>query len=195
LSDSPERLDGSVPVGIGELTPEQKEFKSPWTESSEKRGSKKRKSKEEREPRGGPIPEVVLRDIAQDSSLTERRADEAERELLEWKKLKFMQDRVGEDFDGMITSITKFGMFVELNDLFIEGLIPLNSLTDDRYIFQENTRQIAGQRSRRIFSMGDPVHVIIERIDRAQRRIQFALLEDVPAPRPRKTHKNKYRKK
>ena len=196
LNDSPERLDGNVPIGIGELTLAQKEFKSPWTESSEKRGSKKtRMSKEEREPLGGPIPEVVLRDIAQDSSLTERRADDAERELLEWKKLKFMQDRVGEDFDGMITSITKFGMFVELNDLFIEGLIPLNSLTDDRYVFQENTRQIVGQRSRRVFSMGDPVHVIIERIDRAQRRIQFALLEDAPAPRrPKKTHKNKYRK-
>jgi ribonuclease R len=196
LNDSPERLDGSVPVGIGELTPEQKEFRSPWTESAEKRGSKKtRKPKEEREPLGGPIPEVVLRDIAQDSSLTERRADDAERELLEWKKLKFMADRVGEDFDGMITSITKFGMFVELNDLFIEGLIPLNSLTDDRYVFHENTRQIIGQRNRCIFSMGEPVHVIIDRIDRAQRRIQFSLLEDVPAPRAKKTHKNKYGKK
>jgi ribonuclease R len=195
LSDSPERLDGNVPVGIGELTEEQKEFKSPWTEAAEKRGSKKtRKNKEERAPLGGPIPEVVLRDIAQDSSLTERRADEAERELLEWKKLKFMADRVGEDFDGMITSVTKFGMFVELNDLFIEGLIPLNSLSDDRYVFHENTRQIIGQRNKRVFSMGQAVHVILDRIDRAQRRIQFALLEDAPAPRARKTHKNKYRK-
>jgi ribonuclease R len=195
LSDSPERLDGNVPVGIGELTEEQKEFKSPWTEAAEKRGSKKaRKNKEERAPLGGPIPEVELRDIAQDSSLTERRADEAERELLEWKKLKFMADRVGEDFDGMITSVTKFGMFVELNDLFIEGLIPLNSLSDDRYVFHENTRQIIGQRNKRVFSMGQAVHVILDRIDRAQRRIQFALLEDAPAPRARKTHKNKYRK-
>jgi ribonuclease R len=195
LSDSPERLDGNVPVGIGELTEEQKEFKSPWTETAEKRGSKKsRKNKEERAPLGGPIPEVVLRDIAQDSSLTERRADEAERELLEWKKLKFMADRVGEDFDGMITSVTKFGMFVELNDLFIEGLIPLNSLSDDRYVFHENTRQIIGQRNKRVFSMGQAVHVILDRIDRAQRRIQFALLEEAKAPRARKTHKNKYRK-
>jgi ribonuclease R len=187
LNDSAERLDGSVPVGIGELTPEQKQFKSPGTDSAEKRGSKKtRVPKEEREPLGGPIPEGVLRDIAQDSSLTERRADEAERELLEWKKLKFMQDRVGEDFEGMITSVTKFGMFVELNDLFIEGLIPLSSLSDDHYVFHENTRQIIGQRTKRTFSMGDPVHIILDRIDRAQRRIQFALVEEVPVPRTKK---------
>jgi ribonuclease R len=195
LADSPERLDGAVPIGVGESTPEQKVFKSTWTESAEKRGPHKtRKPKEEREPLGGPIPEGDLRDIAQDTSLTERRADEAERELLEWKKLKFMQDRVGEDFDGMITSVTKFGMFVELNDLFIEGLVPLNSLTDDRYMYHENTRQIIGQRTHRIFSMGDPVHVILDRIDRAQRRIQFALLEDRSVP-SRKPGKKKSRKK
>ena len=77
---------------------------------------------------GGPIPEAMLRDIAQESSQSERRADEAERELMEWKKIKFMEERVGEDFDGLIVSVTKFGMFVELNDLFIEGLVPLASL-------------------------------------------------------------------
>jgi ribonuclease R len=194
LEDNPERLDGSVPIGIGELTPEQKEFKSPGPESSEKRGSgKTRKGKAEREALDGPIPQDALVDIAQQSSLTERRADEAERELLEWKKMKFMEDRVGDEFDAMIVSITKFGMFVELNDLFIEGLIPINSLTDDHYIFHDNTRQLIGQRTRRTFSMGDSVHVILDRIDRSLRRIQFALSEPEPI-RPRRTHKNKYRK-
>lgn len=184
LDETPDRVDGHVPVGEGELTAEQKELKSPWTEAAEKRGSRKTGDRrDEHPPLGGPIPEGVLRDIAQQSSLTERRADEAERELLEWKKVKFMEDRVGEDFDGMIVSITKFGMFVELNDLFIEGLIPLGSLTDDPYVFHENTRQIIGQRTRRTFSMGDRVRVILDRVDDMQKRIQFALFEEPPVGR------------
>ncbi|MGE5113787.1 MAG: ribonuclease R family protein [Acidobacteriaceae bacterium] len=190
LDDTAERMDGHVPVGEGELTAEQKELKSPWSESAEKRGSKKtRELKKERGPLGGPIPETELRDIAHESSLTERRADDAERELMEWKKVKFMEGRVGEDFDGMIVSVTKFGMFVELNDLFIEGLIPLNSLTDDRYVFHENTRQIIGQRSRRTFSMGDRVRVILDRVDPIQKRIQFALFEELPSTRKRRGRK------
>jgi ribonuclease R len=193
LNDSAERIDEHVPVGEGELTAGQKELKLPWTEASTKPGTKKtREHREDHPPLGGPILEAVLRDIAQESSLTERRADEAERELLEWKKIKFMEDRVGEDFDGMIVSITKFGMFAELNELFIEGLIPLNSLTDDHYTFHENTRQIIGQRTRRTFSMGDRVHVILDRVDDMQKRIQFALFE-VPAPRGSRTRKSRPR--
>ena len=63
---------------------------------------------------------------------------------MEWKKMKFMEERLGDDFDGLIVSVTKFGMFVELNDMFIEGLVPLASLTDDRYQYHEDTRQIIG---------------------------------------------------
>jgi ribonuclease R len=184
LAEYPDRRDGQVSVGEGELTAEQKELKSPWTEASEKRGPHKtRERRDDHPPHGGPIPEIVLREIAQESSLAERRADEAERELLEWKKVKFMEDRVGEDFEGMIVSITKFGMFVELNELFIEGLIPLNSLTDDRYFFHENTRQIIGQRTRRTFSMGDRIRVILDRVDDMQKRIQFVLFEEPAAGR------------
>ena len=88
----------------------------------------------------GPIPEDELHDIAEESSQSERRADDAERELMEWKKMKFMEQHLGEEFDGLIVSVTKFGMFVELNDMFIEGLVPLGSLTDDHYLYHENTR-------------------------------------------------------
>ena len=129
--------------------------------------------------------EQELHDIAQESSQSERRADEAERELMEWKKMKFMEQRLGEEFDGLIISITKFGMFVELNDMFIEGLVPLGSLTDDHYIYHENTKQIIGQRSRKTYSLGDPIRVIVDRIDRMQRRINFAVVEEKPA-RPRR---------
>jgi ribonuclease R len=135
------------------------------------------------QPDGGPIPLEELHDIAEESSQSERRADEAERELMEWKKVKFMSDRVGEDFDGLIISVTKYGFFVELTDLFVEGLVPLDSLADDRYTYHENTREIIGQRNRKIYSMGQRVRVLVNRIDPVEKKIQFAVLEEKPAPK------------
>jgi ribonuclease R len=123
-----------------------------------------------------PIPEAELDAIASECSQTERRAADAERELIEWKKIKFMQDRVGEDFNAVVLSCTKYGFFVELDDLFIEGLVPLSSLVDDRYSFRDTDRQIVGDRNGRVFKMGMRVHVLLDRIDRQQRRLQFALL-------------------
>jgi ribonuclease R len=149
---------------------------SPW--------SKRRDHAEHRDaiqPDGGPISIEELHNIAEESSQSERRADEAERELMEWKKVKFMQDRVGEDFDGLIISVTKYGLFVELTDLFIEGRVPLDSLTDDRYTYHENTREIIGQRSRKIYSIGEKVRVLVDRIDPVEKKIQFAMLEEKPA--------------
>jgi ribonuclease R len=138
------------------------------------------------EPLTGPIPLEQLHDIADESSQAERRADEAERELMEWKKVKFMQDRVGEDFDGLIISVTKFGFFVELAELFVEGLVPLASLTGDRYIYHENTREIVGERTRTIFRIGQPVRVLLDRIDPVEKKLQFALLEELPPRAPKK---------
>ena len=103
-----------------------------------------RRSSVERDELIGPIPEAELAAIAAESSQAERRADDAERELMEWKKIKFMQDRVGEDFNAIVLSCTKYGFFVELDDLFIEGLVPLCSLADDRYYFRDTDRTIVG---------------------------------------------------
>ncbi|HEX7286799.1 MAG TPA: RNB domain-containing ribonuclease [Candidatus Angelobacter sp.] len=122
----------------------------------------------------------TLHDIAESSSQTERAADDAERELMEWKKLKFMESRLGEDFEGLIVNVTKFGFFVELTDLFIEGLVPLDSLEGDLYTFRENKRQIIGQRTRKTYSIGNRVRVLADRIDHVQRKIQFALAEEKP---------------
>src|SRR6202011_1232530 len=135
--------------------PETKNPPSPW--------SKRRDHASHREsldPVSGPISLEELHEIADESSHSERRADEAERELMEWKKVKFMENHVGEDFDGLIISVTKFGFFVELTDLFIEGLVPLDTLSDDRYTYHENTRQIIGQRTRKTHSMGDRIRVL-----------------------------------
>jgi ribonuclease R len=145
-------------------------------------------------PVAGPIPLDELHDIAEESSHSERRADDAERDLMEWKKVKFMQDRVGEDFDGLIISVTKFGFFVELTDLFVEGLVPLASLADDRYTYHENTREIIGQHSRRIFSLGEKIRVLVDRIDPVEKKIQFAIVEEKAAVRHKGISKKRKRR-
>ena len=216
LRDSAEQWDGEVPVGVsraatdthlttveerpfraatehnrkGALAPENSrpgrtrhtENASPWS---------KRRERDQVELAGGPISLDELHAIAEESSQSERRADDAERELMEWKKSKFMQDRVGEDFDGLIISVTKFGFFVELTDMFVEGLVPLNTLTDDHYTYHENTREIIGQRSRKTFRFGQKVRVIVDRIDPVEKKIQFALLEEVKPTRTK--HKKRLR--
>jgi ribonuclease R len=201
LRDSAERREGSVPVGQGvpvsrPYGAEEEETRrggsahkrhgSPWK-------SAVRGEKETREDLSGPIDLEELHGIAEQSSDTERRADDAERELMEWKKIKFMQDRVGEEFDGLIVSVTKFGLFVELIDMFIEGLVPLMTLQGDRFTYRENTRQIIGERTKKIFSLGDRVKVWLDRVDRAQRKLQFALVQDEPKP-PRSPYRKKRKK-
>jgi len=146
---------------------------SPWSK-------RRTKVSAPQESLGGPIGVEELHEIAEESSRAERRAADAERELMEGKKVKFMQDRVGEDLDGLITSVTKFGFFVELTDLFVEGLVPLNTLIDDRYTYHENTREIIGQRSRKIYSLGQKIRVLVDRIDPVEKKIQFAVLEERP---------------
>ncbi len=114
--------------------------------------------------------------IADECSQSERRAAEAERELVEWKKVKFMTERVGDEFDALVISTTKFGLFVELEDLFVEGLVPIETLPADRYTYHENVRKIIGSRSRRTFSIGDKVRVILERVDPTERKLQFSIV-------------------
>jgi ribonuclease R len=124
--------------------------------------------------------------IADDCSETERRAADAERELVEWKKAKFMQDRVGEEFRALITSTTRFGFFVELENLFVEGLVPIDTLPGDRYLFHENVRKIIGQRTRRQFSIGDSVNVLLDKVDPIEHKLQFSLIDPTPQRKKRR---------
>ena len=175
---APVRGGASTTEGARSGRPRHTEAASPWS---------KRREREPVELGAGPIPLKELHAIAEESSQSERRADDAERELMEWKKAKFMQDRIGEDFDGLIISVTKFGFFVELTGLFVEGLVPLGTLTDDRYTYHENTREIIGERSRKTYKLGQRVRVIVDRIDPVEKKIQFALLEE----RPNKPHRRR----
>jgi ribonuclease R len=125
-----------------------------------------------------PISEAELAEIADECSLAERRAAEAERELVEWKKVRFMQDRVGEEFSGLVLNPAKYGLFVELTDLFVEGLVPIDSLRDDRYVFRESSHEIVGERWGRRFRAGDRVQVVLDRILVQERKLQFSLVEE-----------------
>jgi len=124
------------------------------------------------------IEQNELSSIASECSESERRAADAERELVEWKKVKFMAGRVGEDFDALVISTAKYGLFVELADLFIEGLVPIDTLPDDEYTYAENVRKVVGKHTRREFAIGDSVRVILDRVDANERKLQFSILKD-----------------
>jgi len=118
-----------------------------------------------------------LHALAVETSEAERRAQDAERELMEWKKVNFMAQHIGDEFDALIISLTKFGFFVELTDLFVEGFVPLDSLDDDQYIYRERLRAIVGQHTKREFHLGARVHVRLDRIDRMGNKLQFAVAQ------------------
>ena len=188
LREEPTATAGLRPAGQPRTAvppqPSESEKPSPWSKRRDHAAHR-----EALEPLGGPIAIEELHEIAEESSMSERRADDAERDLMEWKKVKFMQDRVGEDFDGLVTSVTKFGFFVELTDLFVEGLVPLNTLSDDRYTYHENTREIIGQRSRKTYHLGQKIRVLVDRIDPVEKKIQFAVFEEAPPRREKKRRK------
>jgi ribonuclease R len=131
-------------------------------------------------------PEPELRAIAEECSQSERRAADAERELVEWKKVKFMEGRLGDEFNGLAISATKYGLFVELEEMFIEGLVPIDTLPGDRYTYHENVRKIVGQRTRREFSIGDKERVTLDRVDAAERKLQFSIVEPEPKRKAKK---------
>ncbi|MGH9638427.1 MAG: ribonuclease R family protein [Bryobacteraceae bacterium] len=124
-----------------------------------------------------PLDNRRLRELGDDTSFIERRAAEAERELIEWKKAKFMQDRVGDEFDALIVSTAKFGFFVELTELFIEGLVPIDTLSGDRFLYHENGRKIMGERSRKMYSIGDRLRVLLDRMGPVEHKLQFSVVE------------------
>ncbi|MDQ2775117.1 MAG: VacB/RNase II family 3'-5' exoribonuclease [Acidobacteriota bacterium] len=124
------------------------------------------------------LEDALLHELGNDTSFTERRAGEAERELLEWKKVKFMQDRVGDEFDALIISTAKFGFFVELTELFVEGLVPIETLPGDHFQYHENGRKVIGERSRKMYSIGDQVRVRLDRADVIERKLNFAVVSE-----------------
>ena len=124
-----------------------------------------------------------LPEIARHTSERERRADEAERELLQWRKVRFMADKVGDQFDGYITGVAAFGVFVELVEHFVEGLVHISSMADDYYRFLENTHTLHGENTHKAYRLGDKVSVQVIRVDLERRQIDLGLTEILDAVR------------
>jgi ribonuclease R len=107
----------------------------------------------------------------------ERRADEAERELIEWKKVRFMADKLGDVFAGYVTGVQAFGLFVELEEIYVQGLVHVSSMSDDYYVFQEKAHLLKGENGKRAYRLGDHVKVQLARVDLERRQIDFALCD------------------
>lgn len=116
-------------------------------------------------------------------SMTERRADEATRNVADWLKCDFMQDHVGEVFSGVIASVTGFGFFVRLSDLFIDGLVHVSTLDNDYYRFDNIGQRLIGESSGMVYRLGDTVEIRVEAVHMDERKIDFALVSSTRKPR------------
>ncbi len=114
-----------------------------------------------------------LQGLGEHCSSTERRADEATRDAIDWLKCEYMMDRVGESFDGIITSVNSFGLFVELNEIYVDGLIHITALENDYYHFDPVNHRLTGERSGGTFRLGDPIRVRLAAVNLDERKIDF----------------------
>ena len=110
-------------------------------------------------------------------SMTERRADEATRDVISWLKCEYMQSQIGEEFTGVVSAVTGFGVFVELDDLFVDGLVHITSLPSDYYQFEAGKQRLIGERTRRVFKLGDRLGVRVAQVNLDERKIDFELLD------------------
>jgi ribonuclease R len=126
---------------------------------------------------GSFVNEQELHALGMETSEAERRAAEAERELMDWKKVTFMAGRLGDEFDALIISLTKHGFFVELVDLFVEGFVPIESFDDPRWIYRERLGALVHPESKRAYRLGDRITARLDRIDRAGNKLVFSVVE------------------
>jgi ribonuclease R len=124
-----------------------------------------------------------LPEIARHTSERERRANDAERELVQWKKVRFMSDKVGDEFDGYITGVSAFGLYIELVEHFVEGMVHVSTMADDYYRFVERAHVLRGEKNGRVYRLGDRVSVQVIRVDTERRQIDLGLTEILDAVR------------
>jgi ribonuclease R len=118
-----------------------------------------------------------LPETAKHASEMERRADEAERELLQWKKVRFMADKVGDEFEGYITGVAPYGLFVELIEHYVEGMVHVSSMADDYYRFIEQQHVLRGENTKKVYRLGDKVAVQVVRVDMERRQVDLGIVE------------------
>jgi ribonuclease R len=115
--------------------------------------------------------------LGQHCSMTEKRADDATRDAIAWLKCEFMLDKIGQEFDGVITGVTSFGAFVQLKDVFVEGLVHVTSLENDYYELDAPGHRLVGARSKKVYQLSAPLRVRVVNVDMEQRRIDFEPVE------------------
>ncbi len=120
-----------------------------------------------------------MAELGEHCSMTERRADEATWDVVAWLKSEFMQDCIGDDFDAVVSSVTAFGLFVELEGIYVEGLIHVTALAGDYYHFDAAKQRLVGERTRTIYRLGDELRVKVVRVDLDERKIDFELVQPV----------------
>jgi ribonuclease R len=137
-----------------------------------------------RESRRGPMTDARreelqddLPEIAKHTSDMERRADDAERELLQWKKVRFMADKVGDEYEGYVTGVAPFGLFIELIEHFVEGLVHISSMADDYYRYVEQHHVLLGENTKKVYRLGDKVRVQVVRVNMERRQVELGLVE------------------
>jgi ribonuclease R len=124
-----------------------------------------------------------LPEIARHTSERERRAADAERELVQWKKVRFMADKVGDEFEGYVTGVSAFGLYIELIEHFVEGMVHVSTMADDYYRFVERAHILRGEKNGRVYRLGDRVTVQVVRVDLERRQIDLGLSEILEAVR------------
>ncbi|HWK09150.1 MAG TPA: ribonuclease R, partial [Vicinamibacterales bacterium] len=136
-----------------------------------------------------------LPDVARHTSERERRANDAERELVQWKKVRFMADKVGDEFDGYITGVAAFGLYVELIEHFVEGMVHVSTMADDYYRFVERAHILRGENTGRVYRLGDRVRVQVVKVDSERRQVDLGLVEILDKVRASEPHRGPRRSK
>ena len=135
-----------------------------------------------------------MQSLGEHCSMAERRADDASRDVTAWLKCEYMQEHVGEVFDGIITSVTNFGLFVELSDIYVEGLVHVTALTNDYYRYDPIRQRLAGESSGRTFRLADSIRVKVARVDLDERKIDFVLADGAEKSEKRSSRTSKVSK-
>ena len=149
-----------------------------------------------KKPQEGVVPydydtHAVL-ELGEHCSMTERRADEATRDAVDWLKCEYMLDKVNEEYDGIVTGVTGFGLFIELKDIYVEGLVHVTSLENDYYHFDPAAHRLVGERTKKIYRLGDQIRINVVRVDLEERKVDFALPGVEPAePKPKSKSKGR----
>jgi ribonuclease R len=135
------------------------------------------------------FPEIAT--LGEHCSSNERRADEATRDVVSWLKCEYMQDKIGEEFPGIISAVTSFGFFVELADIFVEGLVHVSTLGQDFFHFDPVSHQLHGERTGIRYRLGDLINVKVVSVNLDSKKIDFALIEGGSAKRRTRKRRRK----